>query len=198
MNYYEKLIQQSIEKITNYQIEQFVKIAKTELKNANNLRKSQKLINIIDQLNNVINSDQIMTTTSELARLKNKIDHLISMMTKKNTAINVVKIAENSKTTKLTNSANSANKLPTWASVAATGDAHGDKATWKTVNYAKQAKPIKPKQDNKNRKLVITLQNPNAKFDPFEAKNAVNQALKMLTSMFKFQPLQNPSRTKMT
>ena len=131
MNYYEKLIQQSIEKITNYQIEQFVKIAKTELKNANNLRKSQKLINIIDQLNNVINSDQIMTTTSELARLKNKIDHLTSMMTKKNTAINVVKIAENSKTTQLTNSANSANyanKLLTWTSVAITGDAHGDKA----------------------------------------------------------------------
>ena len=41
MNYYEKLIQQSTEKITNYQIEQFVKIAKIALKNANNLRKSQ-------------------------------------------------------------------------------------------------------------------------------------------------------------
>ena len=180
-SYYEKLIQQSTEKIINYQIGQFIKTAKTALKNANNLRKSQKLINIIDQLNNVINSDQIMTTTSELARLKNKIDHLTSMMAKKNTAINVVKIAENPKTTKLAisaNSANSANKLPTWASVAATGDAHGDKATWKTVNYAKQAKPIKPKQDNKNRRLVITLQDPNAKFDPFEARNAVNQALK--------------------
>ena len=40
-NYYEKLIQQSIEKITNYQIEQFVKTAKTALKNANSLRKNQ-------------------------------------------------------------------------------------------------------------------------------------------------------------
>ena len=130
-SYYEKLIQQSTEEITNDQIEQFVKTAKIALKNANNLRKNQKLINIIDQLNNVINFDQILTTTSELTRLKNKINHLISMMAKKNTAINVVKIAENLKSAKLTNSANSANsanKLSTWASVAATGDAHGDKA----------------------------------------------------------------------
>ena len=42
-----KLIQQSTEKIRNYQIRQFVKIAKTALKNANNLRKNQKLIKII-------------------------------------------------------------------------------------------------------------------------------------------------------
>ena len=95
------------------------------------------------------------------------------MMAKKNTAINVVKIAKNPKTAKLTNSvnsANSANKLPTWASIATTGNAHGDKTTWKTINYAKQVKPIKSKQDNKNKKLVITLQDPNAKFDSFETK----------------------------
>ena len=139
-NYYEKLIQQSTEKITNYQIEQFVKTAKTALKNANNLRKNQKLINIINQLNNVINFDQIMTTTSELTRLKNKIDHLTSMMANKNTAINVVKIVENSKTTKLTTSANYANyanKLFSSANVAATGNAYGNKAIWKIINYVK-------------------------------------------------------------
>ena len=54
---------------------------------------------------------------------------------------------------------------------------------WKQINLKnnqlrKQIKPIKSKQDNKNKRLVITFQDPDAKFDSFETKNAVNQALK--------------------